>query len=103
MFDIRVVHGCPGGAVAPNGPGEEDDVVWLKPQAVNGVLHDSINGVLFSIWEGHALSATAKKGEKMKVQYFAHAMKAQKTCDSLLTLFTLQICSLRHEGSIVLY
>ena len=72
VFDIRVVHGCPGGAVAPNGPGEEDDVIWLKPQAVNGVLHDSINGVLFSIWEGHALSATAKKGGKKSVLCSCH-------------------------------
>lgn len=66
VFDVRVVHGCPGGAVAADGPGEEDDVVRLKSQAVNGVLHDSINGVLFRIWEGHALSATAKKEKEIK-------------------------------------
>ena len=67
MFNIRVVHGCPGGAVTSDGPGEEDDAVWLESQAMNGILHDSINGVLFCVWEWHSLSSKKWKRKKVKL------------------------------------
>lgn len=43
ILDIRITHGGVGGRVASNGPGEENDVLWLEVEHFNGKLHHRVD------------------------------------------------------------